>query len=78
MKTSYSFKLLPRRGLILSSDLPNLIVNLFIFILSASIMLYLCGKDKHSDERQHLKEKKLEDKCFSLGGLLGGESLMDN
>ena len=43
MKNSYSFKLLMRRGLILSSALLNLIVRLFIFIFSALITLYLCG-----------------------------------
>lgn len=58
MKNSYSFKLLTRRGLILSSALLNLIVRLFLFIFSALIMPYLCGKYKHSGERQHLKEKK--------------------
>ena len=41
MKSSYSFKLLARRGLILSSALLNLIVRLFIFIFSVLIMLYL-------------------------------------
>lgn len=58
MKNSYSFKLLIRRGLILSSALLNLIVRLFIFIFSALIMPYLCGKYKHSGERQHLREEK--------------------
>lgn len=58
MKNSYSFKLLIRRRLILSSALLNLIVSFFVFIFSALIMLYLRGKYKHSGERQHLKEKK--------------------
>lgn len=58
MKNSYSFKLLTRRGLILSSALLNLIVKLFIFIFSALITLYLCGKYKHSGESLHLKGGK--------------------
>lgn len=71
MKNSYSFKLLTRRGLILSSALLNLIVKLFIFIFSALITLYLCGKYKHSGESLHLKggKKHSEDECFSRGGL---------
>lgn len=58
MKNSYCFKLLTKRGLILSSALLNLIVRLFIFIFSALITPYLCGKYKHSGEREHLKGKK--------------------
>lgn len=66
MKNSYSFKLLTRRGLILSSSLLNLIVKLFIFIFSALITPYICGKYKHSGERQHLKGKNTQRANVSL------------
>lgn len=44
----------------------NLTVRLFIFIFSALIMPYLCGKYKHSGERQHLKEEKTQRTNVSL------------
>ena len=73
MKNSYSFKLLMRRGLILSSALLNLIVRLFIFIFSALITLYLCGSINTMVKNYILKGEKnhLDDNYFSRGGLLG-------
>lgn len=58
---------------------PNLIVRLFIFIFSALIMLYLCGKYKHSGERQNLKgEKKPTQRTNVSLEVACQESLMGN